>query len=189
MSDMTEPLRNEMEAFAVAWNGRCEVDGFNALIVKSGLRWRQALVLRAYARYMRQVGSTFSQKYLEDVVIGNADITRLLIRLFETRFDPRRDAGRAEAEASFVDSIEEALDSVPTLDQDRILRTFLAMIKATLRTNYFQVDDDGNPLGSCFIHQPILSSSRPSGRSMRPSSARGPLGSGTLSPCGGSMPA
>ncbi len=131
------------EAFGVAWRGRCEVDGFNALVVKSGLRWRQALVLRAYARYMRQVGSTFSQKYLEDVIIGNADITRLLVRLFETRFAPGDLDGRGMAAAHVVEQIEEALNDVASLDQDRILRTFLALIQATLRTNFFQVDEDG----------------------------------------------
>jgi len=131
------------EAFAVAWDGRCGVDGFNALVVKSGLRWRQALVLRAYARYMRQVGSTFSQKYLEDVIIGNADITRLLVQLFETRFAPGDFDGRPQAVADVVAHIEAALNDVASLDQDRILRTFLALIQATLRTNFFQVDDDG----------------------------------------------
>ena len=131
------------EAFAVAWSGRCGIDGFNALVVKSGLRWRQALILRAYARYMRQVGSTFSQKYLEDVIIGNAHITRLLVRLFETRLAPGDFDARPAAVEAVVSEIEEELNEVASLDQDRILRTFLALIQATLRTNFFQADDDG----------------------------------------------
>lgn len=131
------------ETFAVAWHGRCGVDGFNALIVKSGLRWRQALVLRAYARYMRQVGSNFSQRYIEDVVISNAHITRLLISLFETRLAPGEVDARPQSVAEVVAQIEAELNEVESLDQDRILRTFLAMIQATLRTNFFQVDDDG----------------------------------------------
>jgi glutamate dehydrogenase len=131
------------EAFAAAWAERCGIDGFNSLIVTGGLRWRQALVLRAYSRYMRQVGSTFSQRFLEDVVIGNVRITRMLIRLFETRFAPGSVPSRDEMAARIVEEIETALDDVASLDQDRILRTFLAMINATLRTNFFQVDDDG----------------------------------------------
>ena len=131
------------EAFAAAWSDRCEVDGFNSLIVSGGLRWRQALVLRAYSRYMRQIGSTFSQKFLEEVVAGNVAITRMLVQLFETRFAPGDLDGRPDAQARIVDQIEDALDHVASLDQDRILRTYLAMIMATLRTNYFQVDDDG----------------------------------------------
>jgi len=131
------------EAFASAWTDRCEVDGFNALIVSAGLRWRQALVMRAYSRYMRQIGSTFSQQFLEQVVCGNVEITRMLVRLFETRFALDADEGRADREAALIEQIEEALDGVASLDQDRILRTYLALIRATLRTNYFQVDDDG----------------------------------------------
>ncbi|MBK9737964.1 MAG: NAD-glutamate dehydrogenase [Actinobacteria bacterium] len=131
------------EAFGAAWNGRCGVDGFNALVVKCGLRWRQALILRAYARYMRQIGSTFSQSYLESVIIGNVGITRLLIRLFEIRFAPGEVDARMEAEAAVTAEIEAALNDVASLDQDRILRTFLALVRSTLRTNFFQVDDDG----------------------------------------------
>ena len=138
----TLPERFE-EAFAAAWNERCGVDGFNALIVRGGMRWRQALILRAYARYMRQIGSSFSQKYIEDVVIANVGITRLLVSLFETRFAPGEVAGRADAEARLIAEIEEALNEVASLDQDRIMRTFLALVTATLRTNFFQVDDDG----------------------------------------------
>jgi glutamate dehydrogenase len=131
------------EAFAAAWNDRCEIDGFNTLIVNGGLRWRQALLLRAYSRYMRQIGSTFSQRYLEEVVAGNVGITRLLLRLFETRFAPGGPEDRQGAEDRIVEQIEDALDHVASLDQDRILRSFLAMIRSTLRTNYFQSDDDG----------------------------------------------
>ncbi len=131
------------EAFAVAWDRRTGVDGFNELIVTAGLRWREVLVLRAYARYMRQIGSPFSQRFLEEVAIGNVRIVRLLVRLFQTRFSPEAGADRDEAAARIVAEIEAALDDVASLDQDRILRTFLALITSTLRTNYFQVDADG----------------------------------------------
>ncbi len=131
------------DAFAAAWNGRCEVDGFNTLVARGGLRWRQALIMRAYARYMRQIGSTFSQRYLEDVIIANVGITSLLVSLFETRFATGESRDRIERQDAIVAEIEERLNAVESLDQDRILRTFLAMVRATLRTNYFQVDDDG----------------------------------------------
>jgi glutamate dehydrogenase len=138
----TLPERFE-EAFANAWDERTGVDGFNTLVMTAGLRWRQVLVLRAYSRYMRQIGSPFSQRFLEDVVIGNVEITRLLVQLFETRFAPDGAADREERAAAIVAEIESALDDVASLDQDRILRTFLALIESTLRTNYFQTDDDG----------------------------------------------
>ncbi len=131
------------EAFAAAWDDRCGVDGFNALIVRGGMRWRQALIIRAYARYMRQIGSSFSQQYIEEVVIANVDITRLLVSLFEARFAPVEVDDRSSAEARLIDDIEDGLNAIASLDQDRIMRTLLALVVSTLRTNYFQVDADG----------------------------------------------
>jgi glutamate dehydrogenase len=92
---------------------------------------------------MRQIGSTFSQRFLEEVVIGNVRITRMLVQLFEVRFGLAVGDDREERTQAIIARIEDALDDVASLDQDRILRSFLAMIKATLRTNFFQVDDDG----------------------------------------------
>jgi len=131
------------EAFAAVWNERCVVDRFNALIVHGGLRWRQALILRAYARYLRQIGSSFSQHYIEDVVIANVGITRLLVSLFEARFAPDLLGDRDAREVGIVAEIEDALNAVASLDQDRIMRSLLDLIRASLRTNFFQVDDDG----------------------------------------------
>ncbi len=84
------------EAMLAVWEGRCESDGFNALVLAAGLTWRQVMVLRAYAKYMRQGGTPFGQDYLEETLAGEVEITRLLVELFETRFDPTRDgdAGR-----------------------------------------------------------------------------------------------
>jgi glutamate dehydrogenase len=133
------------EAFLAAWGGAAEADGFNALVVAAGLTWRQAMVLRAYARYLRQTGTAFSQTYLESCLVSNVPIARLLVQLFEARFDPAF-AGDREAQAEFLRAeIESALESVASLDNDRILRSFLALIGATLRTNYFQTDAEGSP--------------------------------------------
>ncbi|HEU5156170.1 MAG TPA: NAD-glutamate dehydrogenase [Streptosporangiaceae bacterium] len=134
------------DAFRAVWRGDVESDGFNALVLHAGLTWRQTMVLRAYARYLRQTGTTFSQGYIERVLLGNVRIVRLLARLFESRFDPRhagpsRPAGggaEAERSAAIAEEIEGALDEVASLDEDRILRALLSMIKATLRTNFFQ---------------------------------------------------
>ena len=131
------------EAFAAAWTGRAGVDGFNALVVRGGLRWREALIMRAYARYMRQIGSSFSQQYIEEVAIGNVGITRLIVELFICRFAPDGPAERDAKADALVSRIEEALNDVASLDQDRIMRQFLSLVLATLRTNFFQVDDDG----------------------------------------------
>jgi glutamate dehydrogenase len=133
------------EALRAIWAGECEVDGFNGLVLGQGLRWRQVSVLRAYARYLRQAGTPFSLETIEDALRENVGITRLLVALFEARFDPAATAPRAEAEAALRERIEEGLDAVVRLDHDRIIRSYLGLIGATLRTNHFARDGRGQP--------------------------------------------
>ncbi|GAA1353011.1 NAD-glutamate dehydrogenase [Streptomyces beijiangensis] len=126
------------EAFAATWTGEAENDGFNSLVLGAGLNWRQAMVLRAYAKYLRQAGSTFSQDYMEDTLRTNVHTTRLLISLFEARMSPDRQRAGTELTDGLLEELDGALDQVASLDEDRILRSFLTVIKATLRTNFFQ---------------------------------------------------
>lgn len=126
------------EAFAAVWNGEAENDNFNTLVLSAGLTWRQAVVLRAYAKYLRQAGSTFSQDYMEDTLRNNVHTTRLLVSLFEARLSPSRQAAGSELVDAMLEELDGALDQVASLDEDRILRAFLTLIKATLRTNFFQ---------------------------------------------------
>ncbi|MBJ7357864.1 MAG: NAD-glutamate dehydrogenase [Nocardioides sp.] len=133
------------DALRAIWDGDNEIDGFNGLVLSAGLTWREATVLRAYAKYMRQGNSPFAQDYIEDALRINVDITRLLVRLFEARFDP---ASRDEDEERRIEaSIARALDDVASLDHDRILRSYLTHIKATLRTNYYRTHDAGGSTG------------------------------------------
>jgi len=143
-------------AVRAVWTGLAESDGFNALVLRAGLTWRQVVILRMVAIYLRQTRSTFSQDYVEAALVGNADIARQLVELFETRFDPRRYAGadgaplgvspeRTAAEAEVVASVETALDAVRSLDHDRIVRALLGVITAALRTSYYQGDPSGGP--------------------------------------------
>lgn len=133
------------EAFAATWTGAAENDGFNSLVLRAGLSWRQAMVLRAYAKYLRQAGSTFSQDYMEDTLRDNVHTTRLLVSLFEARMSPDRQRAGTELIDGLLEELDGALDQVASLDEDRILRSFLTVIKATLRTNYFQKTAEGNP--------------------------------------------
>ncbi|MEL3950474.1 NAD-glutamate dehydrogenase [Streptomyces sp. LNU-CPARS28] len=133
------------EAFAAAWTGDAEVDGFNSLVLRAGLNWRQAMVLRAYAKYLRQAGSTFSQDYMEDTLLNNVHTTRLLVSLFEARMSPDRQRAGTELTDGLLEELDGALDQVASLDEDRILRSFLTVIKATLRTNFFQEAAGGKP--------------------------------------------
>src|SRR5215208_3086317 len=130
-------------AFARAWRGAVENDGFNRLVLRARLTWREISVLRAYCKYLRQTGSTFSQDYMEDALVNNEHIARLLVDLFEARLDPSRQ-NDAESER-LKEEIEEALEEVVSLDEDRILRSFLDLTLATLRTNYYQSTPDGEP--------------------------------------------
>ncbi|MHC3473880.1 NAD-glutamate dehydrogenase [Streptomyces sp. 7R007] len=133
------------EAFAASWTGKAENDGFNALVLSAGLTWRQAMVLRAYAKYLRQAGSTFSQDYMEDTLRNNVHTTRLLVSLFEARMSPDRQRAGHEIVDALLEEVDAALDQVASLDEDRILRSFLTVIKATLRTNFFQEAAGGRP--------------------------------------------
>jgi glutamate dehydrogenase len=126
------------EAFARAWHGEIENDDFNRLVLLANLGWREVMVLRAYSKYLRQTGFTFSQAYMEQALSANAPIAKKLVELFVARFDPAN-PGEAGAKISVLTvEIEKALHSVQNLDEDRTLRRFLALIQATVRTNYFQ---------------------------------------------------
>lgn len=131
------------EAFAAVWQGDAENDNFNTLVLSAGLTWRQAVVLRAYAKYLRQAGATFSQDYMEDTLRNNVHTTRLLISLFEARMSPGRQSAGSELVDAMLEELDGALDQVASLDEDRILRSFLTLIKATLRTNFFQLNNVG----------------------------------------------
>ena len=132
-------------AVRAVWTGVAESDGFNALVLAAGLTWRQVVILRMLAKYLRQTRSTFSQDYVEAALVANPAISRMLVELFENRFDPDRYAGetgpeRDAAEAAIADSVLAALDDVTSLDQDRIIRALLGVAQAGLRTNFYQSD-------------------------------------------------
>ena len=134
------------DAFVAAWRGAAEVDRFNALVLRAALDWRQAAVLRAYARYLRQAGSPYSPEYVEEVVLAHRGIAAALVRLFEVRFDPALDEGNRDAEHDRIATdLEAAVDEVSGLDADRILRGLLTLVRATLRTNHYVRDGNGTP--------------------------------------------
>ncbi len=129
------------EAFLRIWKGDAESDSFNKLILGARLGWRQIAMLRAYARYMRQIQFNFSGAYIANTLSQHLDITGKIVELFNTRFDVSwqgDDVVREERESALNADIIEALDAVENLGEDRIIRHYLALINATLRTNYFQ---------------------------------------------------
>ncbi len=146
-----------LDALPLLWRGDVEQDGFNALVPLAGLTWWQTTVLRSYAKYLRQVGTTFSQGYIEQALTENPGLARRLVELFEARFDPAQsgspqvvphdgddvDESPAESRAPLVATIERELAAVPSLDQDRIIRALLSLIRATVRTNAYRRDGAG----------------------------------------------
>ena len=133
------------DAFAKLWTGEAENDGFNRLVLAARLPWRDVAILRAYCRYLLQTRIPFSQAYMERTLSDHSAIARMLVDLFHARFAPdARDGAERHATALLV-TIEEALEKVSSLDEDRILRRFLNIIQATLRTNFFQTDPQGQP--------------------------------------------
>ncbi|MFI5564377.1 NAD-glutamate dehydrogenase domain-containing protein, partial [Amycolatopsis japonica] len=133
------------DTFRASWNGDCEVDAFNGLVLRAGLTWRQAVVLRAYSRYLRHTGTAFSQDYIQTTLLTHPAIATKLLRLFELRFDLYpAEAGREAATAELVAELGLMIGSVTGLDEDRILRRLMSVILATLRTNYHVTDGDGN---------------------------------------------
>ena len=127
--------------------GEAENDGFNRLVLAGGLPWRDVTVLRAYSKYLRQTGLTFSQDYMERTLAAHPHIARLLLDLFRARFDPAAPpAHRADGSADEpTQQVLAAIDAVASLDEDRILRSFLGLVLATVRTNAFQTGDDSTP--------------------------------------------
>ena len=143
------------DAFARIWSGEVENDGFNRLVLRAGLAWRDIVILRAYCKYLRQAGVTFSEAYMQDALATNPEITAMLVELFHARLDPARQVAepdekdaaieRLDACLEVMTRIEAALDEVANLDEDRILRSYLGLVRATLRTNFFQCGPDGSP--------------------------------------------
>ncbi|MDQ3160635.1 MAG: NAD-glutamate dehydrogenase, partial [Pseudomonadota bacterium] len=171
------------EAFARIWRGDAENDGFNRLILAGGLGWRQVAMLRGYNKYLQQVGVPFSQPYVEQTLAKHPLLARLLVELFEAKFDPAtgsetpeqieqgaqhlhqrllslagdepaqkilqpvldaRSGSREQQIDSTRNALKGLLDRVSILDEDRILRSYISVIDATLRTNYYQLHD-GKP--------------------------------------------
>jgi glutamate dehydrogenase len=133
------------EVFLGVWSGELEDDRLNGLVLAAGLSGREITVIRGVARYLRQATIAFSNRYMEQTLVANPKVAIRLLRLFRSRFDPdRRDPTAAELGATMI---EKAIDEVSSLDEDRILRNFLAVLRATLRTNYFRRDEDGRPPG------------------------------------------
>jgi glutamate dehydrogenase len=125
------------------WLGAVDNDGFNKLILRAGLDYRQTLILRAYSKYLRQLGISYSETYMQDTLTQHPKIANLLTSIFETSFALDLDVNRDKAVQKTVKTIRSLLEKVDSLDEDRMLRSYLNVITSSLRTNFYQMDDEG----------------------------------------------
>ncbi|MFD0916701.1 NAD-glutamate dehydrogenase [Pseudahrensia aquimaris] len=141
------------------WQGRADDDRFNALVLTAGLDWRQAAVLRAYARYLRQINFAFPPAVIARVLAANSAIAGQIADLFAARFDPKV-KDRETANEAVVKDIEAALEDVGSSDDDRVLRQMLNAVQATLRTNFYtkrvSLADDNDAAQLEGAPQPVL---------------------------------
>jgi glutamate dehydrogenase len=135
------------DAFGRIWSRAVENDGFNRLTLAASIESDEIVMIRALAKYLKQAGFTFSQSYIEQTLANHAAITAALVELFHHRFKPSpnlKPDDRITASHAKVSEIEALLEDVANADEDKILRRFLSVIRAALRTNYYQKDVAGN---------------------------------------------
>lgn len=134
------------QSFAAVWHGKTESDGFNRLVLGARLHWREVILLRAYCAYMKQISFSFSADYIADTLANQLEITRNLVALFKAYFDPRINTNSSKSEdriARLNAKILAGLNKVENLNEDKILRKYLELINASLRTNFYQRDANG----------------------------------------------
>ncbi|MFP3460795.1 NAD-glutamate dehydrogenase [Arthrobacter globiformis] len=127
------------DCFSAAMRGDIESDSFDALVIRESVPWRQVVILRSYAKYLQQLGTTYSYGFIAETLLANVRATRALLELFAAKFDPDlTSADRLRSTASSRQELLAAIDDIPVLEADRLLRTFMNLVEATLRTNYYQ---------------------------------------------------
>lgn len=130
-----------LEGFNLIWKEIVENDGFNRLIVRANFKWQECQIIRAYAKYLRQLNITFSQAYMEEALSKYPHICHLMIQLFAYKFDPHCKEDRESTQEEIIKKIKTLLENVIILDDDRIINKFMNAIQSTLRTNYYQLQD------------------------------------------------
>ncbi|NIL78887.1 NAD-glutamate dehydrogenase domain-containing protein [Rhodococcus sp. B10] len=148
----TGPVATEalLDTLRALWAGRAEADRFNVLVPAAGLDWREVVLLRAYARFLRQTALPYGQSRIESVLSSRPDLAASLVKLFHAQFDPHRSADRAGEVERCTREVELLLEEVEGLDADRIIRAYVSLISATTRTNFYRA-------GTLDCHRPQLS--------------------------------
>lgn len=155
-----------VDVFTQVWRGIMADDGFNKLVLHAGLSAREVKLLRAYAKYLKQLQFPFSLSYMQQTLKRYPNFASALVAFFRAKFDPHftaapvsersgsnghrrskpvgaEDPSRQAVIGQLQAAALQMIDSVDNLDEDRILHAFLNTVDATLRTNFFQPDEDG----------------------------------------------
>ena len=132
------------------WDGLAESDQLNTLVNRTELAWNDAALLRALSRYLRQIGISYSQRYIAQVLVNQAGAATALVALFKALHDPRETDGPAKADEARA-ALSAALDAMASLDEDTIVRRFLNLVEASVRTNAFQRDGEGKRMPALAI--------------------------------------
>ncbi|MEK7801511.1 MAG: NAD-glutamate dehydrogenase domain-containing protein, partial [Pseudomonadota bacterium] len=127
------------------WAKQIENDSLNKLIILAGMPWRDVVILRSYVRYLRQTKIPFSLPYMEKALTDHPEIALLLTQYFHVVLNPALQGKKGVSAGAIEKQILESLQKVSLLDQDRVLRAVFALVRVTLRTNFYQVDKNGHP--------------------------------------------
>lgn len=142
--EVTDSIReNVVTALEKVWEKELDDDRFNSLLVFTKASWRQAAMLRACAKYLKQTSFPFPTDYILETLVNNPDIANLLVELFELRFNPstKRNVNKEE---KIIDTINTKLGDIKSITEDKTIRSLLQVVQAILRTNFYQHDKDGN---------------------------------------------
>jgi glutamate dehydrogenase len=132
------------EALSHIWSLEAENDSLNRLVLSAKMSWRDIIILRSYTRFLRQAGYSFGTRFMESTLVSYAEISRHIVDLFKTIHNPERQNGSEAHAAGCLVAIDHAMEKVISLDEDRLLRSVLALVDSTLRTNFFQKDKNGH---------------------------------------------
>ncbi|HJT91898.1 MAG TPA: NAD-glutamate dehydrogenase domain-containing protein [Mycobacterium sp.] len=120
---------------------RWRVDCYARLVTSAGISWRETVLIRAACRFLKQTPLGISESHVVDSLVRTPEFVRAIVALFRARLDP---VGSDDATAQEC-AVAELVQNASSLDEDRIRRALQAFVLAVLRTNWFQVDTDGNP--------------------------------------------
>lgn len=139
-----EDIRSDFETTLYkVWHKETQNDSFNQLVFVAGLKWREVVLLRSYSKYLKQIGFKLSNEFVAEALVNNQSLSKLIVKLFFTKFDTDFKGNREQAIDAIKDEINEELVAVSDINEDRAIRTYVDLVNATLRTNFFQPDENG----------------------------------------------